>query len=1064
MKRRFYQKILSKQKWLFLLVVSIAVLSDPVAAMPFLKPGAISVRLRTNTVEMGQDAVQRMITGVVNSPDGPAVGVSVTIAGNAQRGVVTKDNGEYSILAFPTDSLVFSYVGMLPQTILVGSQTVINVELVPDPSALDEVTVVAFGTQKKESVVSAITTVTPRELRVPSSNLTVALAGRIAGLIAYQRSGEPGLDNADFFVRGVTSFGYATSPLILIDNLEMSAEDLARMQPDDIASFSILKDASATALYGARGANGVIMITTKEGKEGKAQISVRYEKSVSSPTQQVEIADPVTFMKLHNEAILTRDPLWQLPYSQEKIENTAAGINPLVYPATDWYDMLFKRFAVNDRVNLNISGGGRVARYYVAGTFNQDNGVLKVDPRNNFNSNIDLKKYLLRSNININITPTTEVVTRLHATFDDYTGPIDGGADLFNKVMRTNPVLFPAYYPADEDRELVQHTLFGNYDDGNYLNPYADLMRGYKDYSTSNMMAQFEINQDLRFFLKGLRMTGMFSTSRYSAFDVQRFYTPFYYSLANYDKTTGQHTLSPINPEDGTEHLDYLEGAKQVSSNTYLQTTLNYDRGFGENHNVGGLLVFYMRNELIGNAGSLQNSLAFRNMGLSGRGTYGFKGRYFLEANFGYNGSERFSAKNRFGFFPSVGGAWVVSNEQFWSGGIAKVIPTLKLRATVGLVGNDAIGSANERFFHLSQVNMDDASKAFTFGSEFQYTKNGISVTRYENEDITWETAQKTNLGLEMKILDFLNLNVDVYEEHRRNILMTRAHVPNTLGLQSMPMANVGEALGRGIDASMDIQKSFSNGWWVIGRANITYATSEYRMYEEADFRDTPWKSRIGYSLGQTWGYVAERLFVDEYEVRNSPQQAPGTMAGDIKYKDINGDGLIDELDQVAIGFPTTPEIIYGFGFSTGYKAFDLSCFFQGLARESFWVNPSSTAPFVSQTALLKVYEESHWSESNRDLYALWPRLSPTLSANNTAVSTWFMQNGAFLRLKTVELGGTIPERLTRRAGIARARLYASGMNLLTFSAFKLWDPEMAGNGLGYPIQKVYNFGLQITF
>lgn len=1062
MKRRFYQKKPFKQKWLFLLMVNIATLAGSVSAVPLKTEGDKS--LSENHPAVHSDSLQKMITGVVSSPEGPVVGVSVTIAGNAQRGVVTKDNGEYNILAFPTDSLIFSYVGMLPQTILVGDQTVINVSLVTDPSALDEVTVVAFGTQKKESVVSAITTVTPKELRVPSSNLTVALAGRIAGLIAYQRSGEPGLDNADFFVRGVTSFGYATSPLILIDNLEMSAEDLARMQPDDIASFSILKDASATSLYGARGANGVIMITTKEGTEGKAQISVRYEKSVSSPTQQVEISDPVTFMKLHNEAILTRDPLGQLPYSQEKIENTAAGANPLVYPATDWYDMLFKRSAVNDRVNLNISGGGRVARYYVAGTFNQDNGVLKVDPRNNFNSNIDLKKYLLRSNININITPTTEVVTRLHATFDDYTGPIDGGADLFNKVMHTNPVLFPAYYPADEDRELVQHTLFGNYDDGTYLNPYADLMRGYKDYSTSNMMAQFEINQDLKFFLKGLRMTGMFSTSRYSAFDVQRFYTPFYYSLANYDKTTGQHILSPINPEDGTEHLDYLEGAKQVSSNTYLQTTLNYDRGFGADHNVGGLLVFYMRNELIGNAGSLQNSLAFRNMGLSGRGTYGFKSRYFLEANFGYNGSERFSAKNRFGFFPSVGGAWMVSNEPFWSGGIAKIIPTLKLRATIGLVGNDAIGSASERFFHLSQVNMNDADKAFTFGSEFQYSKNGISVTRYENEDITWETAQKVNLGLEMKVLDFLNLNVDVYKEHRRNILMTRAHVPNTLGLQSMPMANVGEALGRGIDVSMDIQKSFNNGWWVIGRANMTYATSEFMVYEEADFRNTPWKSRIGYSLGQTWGYVAERLFVDEYEVRNSPQQAPGTMAGDIKYKDINGDGLIDELDQVAIGFPTTPEIIYGFGFSTGYKAFDLSCFFQGLARESFWVNPSNTAPFVGQTALLKVYEDSHWSEGNRDLYALWPRFSPTLSANNTAVSTWFMQNGAFLRLKTVELGGTLPEQLTRKAGIARARLYVSGMNLLTFSAFKLWDPEMAGNGLGYPIQKVYNFGLQITF
>lgn len=1061
MKREIYQLVLSKQKWLLLSLAWGIVL--------YLPGPASALSKRTELVlpavpQLVHDHPQKMIIGIVSGSEGPIAGVSVTIVGSPEKGVITNEKGEYSISAQASDSLKFSYVGMSPQTVLVGDKTVINVALLVDESSLEEVTVVAFGTQKKESVVSAITSVSPKDLRVPSSNLTVALAGQIAGLIAYQRSGEPGLDNADFFIRGVTSFGYATSPLILIDNLEMTAEDLARMQPDDIASFSILKDASATSLYGARGANGVIMVTTKEGKEGKAQISVRYEKSVSSPTQQIQIADPITYMKLHNEAVLTRDPLGQLPYSYEKIENTELGTNPLVYPATDWHNMLFKRQAVNDRVNLNISGGGKVARYYVAGTFNQDNGVLKVDPRNNFNSNIDLKKYLLRSNIHINITSTTEAVTRLHATFDDYTGPIDGGADLFNKVMRTNPVLFPAYYPADEDRRLVQHTLFGNFDDGNYLNPYADLMRGYKDYSTSNMMAQFEINQDLRFFTQGLRMTGMFSTSRYSSFDVQRFYTPFLYSLASYDKATGAHVLSPINPEDGTEHLDYLEGAKLVSSNTYLQTTLNYERGFGDDHNVGGLLVFYMRNELIGNAGSLQNSLAFRNMGLSGRGTYGYKGRYFLEANFGYNGSERFSEKNRFGFFPSVGGAWVVSNEPFWKSGIADLIPTLKLRATVGLVGNDAIGSAAERFFHLSQVNMNDASKAFTFGSEFQYTKNGISVTRYENEDITWETARKTNLGMEMKISGFMNLNIDVYKEHRRNILMTRAHVPNTLGLLSMPMANVGEARGKGIDVAVDVQKNFPSSWWIIGRANMTYATSEFLVYEEPDFSQTPWKSRIGYPLSQTWGYVAERLFVDENEVRNSPQQAPGTMAGDIKYKDINGDGVVDELDQVAIGFPTTPEIIYGFGFSTGYKAFDLSCFFQGLSRESFWVNPSSTAPFAGQTALLKVYEESHWSEGNRDLYALWPRLSANTNANNTAVSTWFMQNGAFLRLKTVELGGTLPGHLTQRAGIARARLYVSGMNLLTMSAFKLWDPEMAGNGLGYPIQKVYNFGIQVTF
>jgi len=871
-------------------------------------------------------------------------------------------------------------------------------------------------------------------------------------------------DNADFFIRGVTSFGYTASPLILIDGLEMTSQDLSRLQPDDIGSFSIMKDASATSLYGARGANGVIMVTTKEGKEGKAQISVRYEKSLSAPTQQVQLSDPVTYMKLNNEAVLTRDPLGVLPYSQEKIESTAAGLYPLLYPSTNWANMLFKKVTDNQRLNFNVSGGGKVARYYVAATYNQDNGIFKVDNMNNFNSNINSRNYLLHSNININVTQTTEIIARIHGTFQDYSGPLNGGADLYNRVMHTNPVMFPAFYPADSNNKFTQHTLFGNAGAGNYENPYADLMRGYKDLTTSTMMAQFELKQDLTFILDGLKMRGMFSTTRYSSFDVQRYYNPYYYTMGNYDKTTNEYKVNPLNEATGTEYLDYKEGTKTITANTYMEGAISYDHIFAKNHTVSGLLVGYLRNQLIGNAGSLQNSLPFRNTGLAGRMTYGYKSRYFFEANFGYNGSERFSAQHRFGFFPSVGLGWMVSSEAFWGENLKRIIPKLKLKATNGLVGNDAIGSASDRFFYLSQVNMNDPIKSYTFGSEFSNSINGISVNRYENQDITWEIANKTNIGLEMNLFHSLDINVDVYKENRTNILMDRSYVPATLGLQAIPRANAGAAEGKGIDLSIEYQKNFQSGWWLIGHVNFTYAKSKYTVYDEPDYSATPWKYRVGNSLGQNWGYVAERLFVDEAEVKNSPYQGADVMAGDIKYKDINGDGKINTLDQVPIGFPVTPEIIYGFGFSTGFKGFDFSCFFQGLGRESFWIDPSATAPFIGQTALLKVYEDSHWSENNRDLYALWPRLTTNTIANNTARSTWFMRNGAFLRLKSLEVGYTLPKQLTKRLGITKARLYVSGVNLLTFSAFKLWDPEMAGNGLGYPVQKVMNTGLQISF
>jgi len=1013
----------------------------------------------------------RTVKGKVVDEKGiPLPGVTITVVGSS-RGVITDNDGNYSIDANSTDVLEFSFVGLETHVVKVGSNTVLDVVLIEKVDELDEVTVVAFAKQKKESVLSSISTINPTELKVPSSNLTTALAGRIAGLISYQRSGEPGQDNAAFFVRGVTSFGYAASPLILIDGIEMSSYDLSRLQVDDIASFSIMKDATATALYGARGANGVILVTTKEGKEGKAQVSVRYETSISSPTKRVELADPITYMKLHNEAVVTRDPLGIQPYSQEKIDKTIDGLNPLVYPSVDWYNMLFKNSAINHRVNFNVSGGGKIARYYIAATFNQDNGILKVDERNNFNSNIDLKRYLIHSNININVTPTTEAIVRLHSTLDDYTGPIDGGTQIFNKVMRTNPVLYPPVYPPDEKHQFTQHILFGNYGVGNYINPYADMVKGYREYSTSTMQALFELKQDLGFIIKGLRLRGLHSENRYTYNDVVRNYNPFYYTVSNYDKYSDTYSLDALNISSGTEYLGYSEGQKNVETTVYTEVALNYDDVFNDKHTVSGLIVGTRREKKTVNAGTLQQSLPYRNLGVSGRATYSYDSRYFLEANFGYNGSERFAKNYRFGFFPSIGTGWIISNEPYYSESLKEIMPKLKLKATYGLVGNDNIGGSANRFFFLSEVDMN-STFTYVFGSEFSYSKPSVAITRYENPNITWEVAKKTNVGFEINLFNTLDFNADFFTEYRSKILLSRSYIPRTMGLWSTPQANLGEAEGKGVDFSIDYNKVFNQNWWLSGRVNFTYASSKFKKYEEPDYSATPWLSRINQKLSQQWGYIAERLFVDEYEVANSPNQGSLVMAGDIKYKDINNDGKITSLDMVPIGYPTTPEIVYGFGLSIGFKGLDLSWFFQGVGRESFWIDNYVTAPFIdtdgnasviSQNALLKVYADNHWSEYNRNLYALWPRLSNESVANNNLRSTWFMRNGSFLRLKSLELGYTLPVNLTKKVNISKARLYTSGTNLLTFSKFKLWDPEMAGNGLGYPVQKVVNIGLQIT-
>lgn len=486
-------------------------------------------------------------------------------------------------------------------------------------------------------------------MKVPSSNLTTALAGRMSGVIAYQTSGEPGKDDASFFIRGVTTFGYAASPLILIDNVELTTADLARLNVDDIASFSIMKDATATALYGARGANGVILVTTKEGKEGKATVNIRIENSVSTPVRTIETADPITYMQLHNEAVKTRNPLGVLPYSQSKIDNTIRNLNSYAFPAVDWYDEMFKKYTMNQRVTANISGGGNVARYYIAASFFNDNGVLNVDKQNNFNSNISLKKYSVRSNININLTKTTEAIIRVNGSFDDYRGPIDGGDALYNKVMKTSPVLFPKSFPNVGEYTNNTHLMFGNYGDGTYINPYADMVKGYKDYSRTSIVAQGELKQSLDFITKGLNVRGLISTTRYVYSDVSRYYNPYYYAMGAYDQSKNTYSLTLLNPNGGTEYLNYNEGAKDVTTTNYMEAAMSYNRDFDE-HGISGMLVFTRRTQQNSNAGDLQKSLPYKNQGLSGRFTYSYDKRYFAEFNFGYNGSERFAENERYGF------------------------------------------------------------------------------------------------------------------------------------------------------------------------------------------------------------------------------------------------------------------------------------------------------------------------------------------------------------------------------------------------------------------------------
>lgn len=1004
---------------------------------------------------------------VVDSLGSPLPGVSVVVKGKSAIGTSTDLNGRYILKVPENSTLVFNMVGFTPQEVVVGDKEVINVKLLESSNMLEETVLVAFGKQKRSDMVGAITSVTPGDLKGPTSNLTTTLAGRIAGMIAFQRSGEPGKDNANFFIRGVASFGLGkVDPLMLIDGVESSVTELARLQADDIASFSVLKDATATALYGSRAANGVILITTKEGKEGKVKISLRGENSWSGATSNVNFADPVSYMRLYNEAALARDPFATAIYNNNKIDGTLDQKDPIAYPSTDWQKMLFKDYAINQRYNLNISGGGKIARYYVAGSLAQDNGVLNVDNRNNFNNNINLKSYTLRSNVNIDLAKGTELIVRLNGNFDDYTGPVQGGAEMYNRVVNSSTVDFPAFYPVNETNSYVKHIMFGGDKDKAFINPYADLVSGYRDGSRSLMLAQLELKHNLSYLIEGLDFHAMMNTNRISNFDVSRQYNPFYYTMSNYDPQTKNYALRNFNEPSATEFLNFTPLGGSQTSSFYLQSTLSYNKTLKNKHVFGGLLVYYMQSGLNGNAGSLQLSLASRNVGLSGRSTYAYDNRYFAEVNFGYNGSERFYEDKRFGFFPSFGLAWTTSNEKFWEP-IKKVVSNLRLRGTYGTVGNDQIGSASDRFFYLSEVNMFDGQRGARFGENYGYSASGISVIRYSNTNVSWEIAKITNLGLEMSLFNQFNIKADFFKQDRSNILMNRGATPATMGLSAPIRANVGEATSKGMEVSLDYQQFLTDKVWLKLLGNFTYATNRYKVYEEPDYVNEPWLSYVGKSFSQPMGFLAERLFVDEQDVANSPPQSFGTtvVAGDIKYKDVNRDGQITNLDRVPIGFPTTPEIVYGFGFSFGLKNFDFSTFFQGVARESFFIDPGSIQPFVNGgRQFIKTFADSHYTLENQDIYALWPRLSTTHNANNNQTSTWWMRNGSFLRFKQAEIGYSLNTKIARKLKMESMRVYVNGTNLFLLSNFKTWDIEMGGNGLGYPIQRVFNLGLNVTF
>ncbi|WP_148372490.1 SusC/RagA family TonB-linked outer membrane protein [Bacteroides bouchesdurhonensis] len=1014
-----------------------------------------------NQVLAATDQEPLKVTGVVfDELDTPLPGATVQVD-KSTKGVITDLDGKFEIEVLPTDKLLISYVGYETKLVTIGDKKSLVVKLETKANELQDVTVVAFGKQKKESMTSAIETINPKELKLPTGNLTAALAGRLAGVISYQKSGEPGKDNAEFFVRGVTTFGYSSSPLILLDGFEISANDLARIQPDNIEQFSILKDATAAALYGSKGANGVIMVTTKKGKEGKPRVSFRHESRFSTPTKIPETVDGVTYMKLYNEAQFNDNPLLPPYYEAQKIQNTINGVNPYAYPNVDWYDELFKNFTYNQYYYLNVSGGSKDIQYYLAAAYTNETGILKNEKKNNFQNNINIGTYDVTAKVNLQLTKTTSFEVNMNSRFQNYTGPSVEANDIFNRVMDANPVEFPKYYLTDEEHRYDEHVLFGMNPRNSMANPYADMVKGYKDGFSSNILSQFSFNQKLDFLTNGLAFHAKVSIKTDSSHDSNRSYNPYFYNIKDYDELSNIYSLSQI--AEGTKVLGDPANTRTANSHFYFETGLSYANVLNEDHELGAVLVYTQEeNKNTAAEGSIQVTLPQRNQAIRARANYAYKSKYMAEASVTYNGSEKFDADHRWGVFPAMGVGYMISNEDFWQP-LSEVMEKFKIRYSYGLVGNDNISDPRDRFYFLSDIKREGG---YTWGKDFLTSYSGLKVNRYANPEITWEIARKQNLGVEVNLWRMLDIQLDYFMEKREKVYEKRAHIPATMGIINDIWGNVGEVKSWGWDGSADLNYVINKDAWVTGRFNFTYAKNKVTEREEPAYRDEYLRT-IGWPVRQQWGLIAERLFIDEYDVANSPVQNLGTkaQAGDIKYKDINNDGIINDNDKVPIGYPSVPELSYGFGLSAGYKNWDISFFFQGQGHSSFFIDPYKISPFRNYRNVVSYIADDHWSQNNPVSHAFWPRLSTQDNSNNyKKESTWWLRDGRYLRLKNVELGYSLPKHALRKVGLGNVRFYFTGLNLLCFSSFDLWDPEMGDNGLGYPLQRVYNVGVQFDF
>ena len=1004
---------------------------------------------------------QLNISGTVTDAAGEAlIGVSVTVKDAKGLGTITNIDGKYNIKIQQYHTLVFSYIGYKPVSVLVkGDKKVIDVQMSEEKTnAIDEVVVTGLGTQKKLTVTGAITNVDVSQMKqFPSSNFTNALAGNVPGIIAMQSSGQPGKSTSRFWVRGISTFGASASAMILVDGFERNNID--DLNIEDIESFSVLKDASATAIYGSKGANGVILITTKHGKAGKININVKGEASYNTRTITPKFIDAPTYANLLNEARVTRNLAPQ--YQPEELALIRSGLDPDFYPNVDWSKLLLKNGAMSYRADLSMSGGGNTARYFVSLSYVEDQGMYNTDEtlRKKYDTNANYKRWNYRMNVDIDVTPTTIIKLGVSGNLNKRNSPGLGDQYLWSELFGFNalssPVLYSnGYVPA-----------YGN--NVHQMNPWVSSTRtGYNEEWDNNIQTNVTVEQKLDFITKGLSFTGRFGYDTYNSNHIYYRLWPAMYransrdSQGNiiWDKLFEETSMSQTSGGDGSRH-------------EFLEALLRWDRTFDKLHNFSAVSRFTQDERIqTRNIGTdIKNSVSKRNQGLAGQLTYNYALRYFIDFNFGYNGSENFADHHRYGFFPAFSLAWNVAEEPL----VKKALPWLnmfKLRYSWGKVGNDNMG----RFPYLYTLDYTP-NIGYNWGSNLSSgTIPGIHYTQMASPNVTWEVARKTDFGFDFVAFDNkFSLTMDYFHEKRTGIFIQRMFLPDITGLESYPWANVGAVKSKGFDGNFQYKDHIGEINWTV-RGNITYSKNTILERDEEN-NVYAYQYGKGYRVNQQRGLIALGLFRDYDDIRNSPKQSWGTVQpGDIKYKDVNGDGIVDDGDRVAIGATDTPSLIYGLGASVSWRGFDLNLHFQGAGKYTFLINSGAVNAFRDGRwgNILQGITDNRWISSDisgtketENPNAPYPRLSYGYNLNNQQSSSFWLRNGRFLRLKNLDIGYTLPKPMVNTIHLESVRIYISGQNLITWSPFKLWDPELDSSQRGqiYPITRSLTAGIQIS-